>query len=267
MVTSDSHWVFWGRMNDQGGPESYYLYNVVTGARRRFTDALTASGVDLSGAVLAGDSLYVAGTVKAGRCPVDEVLRVNLATGEATPMVVARHCAVEAAPRLPKLLSLGGTGLPLKLSGVVVAEPALAGRRLLFVITPPTDSSVSPPAALVQLDLDNGKAKVLAQSPSLISALVADPDVAAFVSGPGLYALVNKGLELLETTQNPVPTVSGPLVSCGGGSGDVYDVRTGAVYRPPAVGSWTILSGSWVSWFDSAAQAYRAARIEPSRLQ
>lgn len=81
MVTSDREWVFWALTSDLGGgPQTYYLYNLRTGARRRFSDGLTASNPfgALSGAALQGDNLYVTGDTQTGRCVVSEVLRVDL---------------------------------------------------------------------------------------------------------------------------------------------------------------------------------------------
>ena len=232
----------------------------------RHRNALTANG-DLSGAALEGDDLYVAGTAQTGRCEVTEVLRVDLINGLAMPLVVARDCSWEPSPHVPRLSLRTTSGLPLRLTGVTVERPALAGHGLLFVATPQTDSSVAPPSALVQLDLETGKATVVAESPTLISAVTADQDVTAFVAGQSLFTLVHKRLTLVEDTQNPIPTVSGPLISCGGGSGNVYDARNGTFYRPPIVGAWTILAGGWVSWFDGAANTYRVAHLQPSLLE
>jgi len=267
-VTVDRDWVFWGQMSDQdGGPVAYYLYNFRTGVRRPFTDELTASRA-LSGAVLAGDSLYVAGALRTGACDVTEVLQVHLLRGGATPLVVARACHLEQAPRIPDLPSRSRSQWPLRLYGVTVAWPALEGRDLLLVATPWTDLPTAPPSELLRIDLGDGDMDAVARSPTLIAPVVADKDVVAFLAGQSLYALVGRKLVFVEGTQNPIPIVSGPLVSCGGGNGDVYDVRNDVAYRPPLIaGAWTFVTGGWVSWLDTAVPTYYVARLRPSILK
>lgn len=264
MVTSDSNWVFWGQMNDQGGPQTYYLYNVKTGVRRRFTDALASSG-DLSGAALVGDTLYVAGTAQTGKCTVTEIEQVHLMQGTSTPLVVARDCTVESSPRIPQVAKLTSSQLPLRLSGVAVARPALAGNDLLFVALPQMENfERGIPSALVQLNLDDGATQVVAESPTLIAAVAADSDVTGFVAGNILYALSRKGLFVVEYTQNPIPSVSGPLVTCVGGQGIVYNDSSGAVYQAPGNTVSVTLAGPWISWYDNSI---RVAQIQPQLLQ
>jgi len=277
MVTSDREWVFWAEIGDLGGgPQPYYLYNLKTGTRRRFSDALTASDPygALSGAALEGDDLFVTGAMQSGACTVSEVLRVDLLHGGTTPLVVARDCAATASRHIATLPSRARSGLPLRLLGTTVARLAVTGHRLLFVAMSNRDpAEPSHPSLLVQLDLATGAARAVARSPSTISAVAADADVTAFVAGTdgstlvgdeALFVLYHGKLRLVEGTQGSAPMVSGHLVTCEEGSGDVYDARDGTIYRPLGPSSMT-LAGPWVSW--SAPQGDRVARIEPSLLR
>lgn len=275
-VYSGGHWILWGQMWDgDGGPITYYLYNLATGQRQPFTDQFTGTSTssgampssfgDVEGSAFVGDALYVSGVSLNNGCEQTGVVKRDLATGAEQPLILAQNCRTEnPSGPMPSLARASGS-LPLHLTGESVGPAALSGTTMYFAVTrmAPAAENTRIPTTLAALDLATGAMQDVATSAGPIIAVAADSDVVALVAGNGegyfgIYALPHGSRQfvLLGQTQGDAVTVSGPLV----GYGSVYDIRTDSAYAP---GAW--LFGTEVTWYRGGTLYY--APLDPSQLK